>query len=208
MALAAVGFGLRIPGDWSAGERSMGLQDFAGEILRGALGGLVVGELTLEPKTLKGLDPSESARILLNGKVVGGCGLISQSAKKAFRSPDGLYALELDIEPLLKEQWTYRPINVPSRQPQLLRDLSIVLPAGASYSAVEKTLRSNAGEHLDSLRLYDLYTGKQVSGERFSLTFSLSFRATDRALTDDEINPVMERIIESLKTAHQAELRQ
>jgi phenylalanyl-tRNA synthetase beta chain len=52
---------------------------------------------------------------------------------------------------------------------------------------VAATLREGAGELLESLRLFDVYTGAQIGEGKKSLAFALRFRAPDRTLTDAEV---------------------
>ncbi len=65
-------------------------------------------------------------------------------------------------------------------------DVSLVVDASVPAAAVEAALRSGAGELLESVRLFDVYTGPQVGEGRKSLNFALRFRATDRTLTESE----------------------
>ena len=53
-------------------------------------------------------------------------------------------------------------------------------------AAVEAALREGAGELLESIRLFDVYTGEQVGEGKKSLAFALRFRAPDRTLTEAE----------------------
>ena len=51
---------------------------------------------------------------------------------------------------------------------------------------VEAALREGAGELLESIRLFDVYTGEQVGEGRKSLAYALRFRAGDRTLKEGE----------------------
>ena len=51
---------------------------------------------------------------------------------------------------------------------------------------VEAALREGAGDLLESVRLFDVYTGAQVGDGHKSLAFALRFRAPDRTLTEAE----------------------
>jgi phenylalanyl-tRNA synthetase beta chain len=51
---------------------------------------------------------------------------------------------------------------------------------------VEAALRSGAGELLESIRLFDIFTGEQIGAGRKSLAYALRFRAADRTLTAEE----------------------
>jgi len=59
--------------------------------------------------------------------------------------------------------------------------VTVVAVSGASGAG-----RDGAGELLEDVRLFDVYTGPQLGENRKSLTFSLRFRAPDRTLADDE----------------------
>ena len=72
---------------------------------------------------------------------------------------------------------------------------------------LESVLRANAGELLQSIRVFDVYTGKQVSEGCKSVAFNLTFQAEDRTLTDGEIDPIIKNVVEKVAEAYAAELR-
>ena len=51
---------------------------------------------------------------------------------------------------------------------------------------VRQALVDGAGELLESIRLFDIYTGPQIADGKKSLAFALGFRAPDRTLTEAE----------------------
>ena len=53
-------------------------------------------------------------------------------------------------------------------------------------AAVERALRGGAGALLESIWLFDHYTGSQIGEGKKSLAYALRFRASDRTLTDAE----------------------
>ena len=53
-------------------------------------------------------------------------------------------------------------------------------------SRVVDAVRDGAGELLEDVALFDVYTGPQIGEGRKSLTLALRFRAADRTLTEDE----------------------
>ena len=60
------------------------------------------------------------------------------------------------------------------------------MDAAVTSAEVEAALREGAGDLLESVRLFDVYTGAQVGEGRKSLAFALRFRAPDRTLTEAE----------------------
>ena len=73
-----------------------------------------------------------------------------------------------------------------STYPVAKEDVALVVDADVSAGAVAGTLREGAGELLESIRLFDLYTGEQIGAGKKSLAFALRFRAGDRTLTEAE----------------------
>jgi phenylalanyl-tRNA synthetase beta chain len=70
--------------------------------------------------------------------------------------------------------------------PAVFQDLSLVVEAGVAAQDVIEAVRTGAGDLLEDVALFDVYTGPQIGEGRKSLTLALRFRATDRTLTEDE----------------------
>ena len=60
-------------------------------------------------------------------------------------------------------------------------------------------MRAAAGETLEDVRVFDVYTGEQVGEGRRSLALALSFRSLERTLTDEDVAPLRERIVAALR---------
>ena len=76
------------------------------------------------------------------------------------------------------------PVGPPiSSFPPVLIDLALVVDDAVPAAEVEAALREGAGELLEALRLFDVYTGAPVPAGSRSLAYALTFRAPDRTLT-------------------------
>ena len=73
--------------------------------------------------------------------------------------------------------------------------------------ALEKLIKANGGKYLEEVRLFDIFRGKQVGEGLKSVAYSVVFRADDRTLQDSDIQKAMERILETLQSELNAELR-
>ena len=73
------------------------------------------------------------------------------------------------------------------------------------YSA-ESACKAAPPELVD-IRLFDIFTSKDIGKDRRSFAYSLAFRAPDRTLTDDEVNRAFAKIAEALKTTLQVDVR-
>jgi phenylalanyl-tRNA synthetase beta chain len=83
--------------------------------------------------------------------------------------------------------------------PSLRRDLAVTLPETIAVARVLDGMRAAAGEMLDDVSVFDVYTGEQVGEGRRSLALALSFRSSERTLTDEDIAPARERMLEVLE---------
>jgi phenylalanyl-tRNA synthetase beta chain len=81
------------------------------------------------------------------------------------------------------------------------------VPDTLPAETVRGTIRSSAPPTLVSIVEFDRYTGKGVPSEQVSLSLRLTFRATDRTLTDAEVQTAMAAILSALKRSHGAEQR-
>ena len=70
-----------------------------------------------------------------------------------------------------------------SPYPPVHLDVALVVDAGVPAAAVTDALHDGGGELLESVRLFDVYTGDQVGAGRKSLAFAMVVRAPDRTLT-------------------------
>ena len=97
--------------------------------------------------------------------------------------------------------------------PPALRDLALVMDAATPAAAAEQELaaiaRAAAGGAfaLESLTVFDVYQGDRLPAGQKGIAFSLVFRAPDRTLTDDEVNPVLQKIQDALARTQRYTLR-
>lgn len=115
-------------------------------------------------------------------------------------------AAEIDLETLIPVSGQSRFSSI-SRFPAIVQDLSVVAPLDAPEAQVATTIRRAAGDLLEALVLFDVYTGPQVGEGKRSLTYHLTFRAPDRTLTDEALTRVRKKIIGDLERQIGATIR-
>ncbi|RSS52564.1 phenylalanine--tRNA ligase subunit beta [Streptomyces sp. WAC01280] len=118
--------------------------------------------------------------------LVGHAGELHPRVVKAFGLPARSCAMEIDLD--LLEKANEGPLKAPriSSFPVATQDVALVVATEVPAAEVETALREGAGELLESIRLFDVYTGDQLDEGTKSLAYALKFRATDRTLTVDE----------------------
>ncbi|MEV6251536.1 phenylalanine--tRNA ligase subunit beta [Streptomyces sp. NPDC051742] len=118
--------------------------------------------------------------------LVGHAGELHPRVVKAFGLPARSCAMEIDLD--LLEKANEGPLKAPriSSFPVATQDVALVVATEVPAAEVEAALAEGAGELLESIRLFDVYTGDQLDEGTKSLAYALKFRATDRTLTVDE----------------------
>jgi hypothetical protein len=91
--------------------------------------------------------------------------------------------------------------------PAVFQDVSLVVPVGVPAQAVADAVREGAGELLEDLALFDVFSGPQIGEDRKSLTFALRFRAPDRTLTEDDASAARDAAVRRAAELLGAELR-
>ncbi|WP_432548138.1 phenylalanine--tRNA ligase subunit beta [Kineococcus sp. SYSU DK004] len=140
--------------------------------------------------------PGRCARVsTAAGHLVGHAGELHPAALAALELPARSAAFELDLDVLLAQVGAPPQVAQLSGYPAATQDVALVVAEGVAAAAVEAALREGAGELLEDVRLFDVYTGAQVGEGRKSLAYALRFRAPDRTLTAEEASAAREAAV-------------
>jgi phenylalanyl-tRNA synthetase beta chain len=121
--------------------------------------------------------------------LAGHAGELHPRVIQAFGLPDRTCALELDLSVLFAAAETVGTVQAPqlSAYPLAIQDVALIVDAAVPAADVEAALVAGApADLLESVRLFDVYTGAQIGEDRKSLAYTLRFRAPDRTLTAAE----------------------
>lgn len=109
--------------------------------------------------------------------------------------------MELDLSVIETAASLVGPVQAPtlSGYPLAVQDVALVVPQTVPAADVERALVAGAGAagdvQLESLSLFDVYTGDQIGEGRKSLAYTLRFRAPDRTLTAEEVSVVRDAAV-------------
>jgi phenylalanyl-tRNA synthetase beta chain len=130
--------------------------------------------------------PGRCASFLIGEAELGHAGELHPQVCAQFGLPARSAALEIDLDLLMARATLVAPGPSFSSFPLAKEDVALVVAADVPAATVEAALREGAGELLESVRLFDVYTGEQIGEGQKSLAFALRFRAPDRTLTEAE----------------------
>ena len=152
--------------------------------------------------------PGRCARVTVDGKPVAIMGQVHPAVTEAYNIGAEVYAAEIDFDllySLAKTEIKYSPLP---KYPAMVRDFSMVVKDEVAAGELEKAIKANAGPLLESVKLFDVYRGAPVLPGFKSVAYSLTYRAADRTLKENEVNEINQKVLIALKDAYNAVLRE
>lgn len=210
--LAAVLTGARSAPNWTAGTGAREKVDFYD--LKGKLERLTshLGiETAYERSAPGGFHPGRTADVFAvspSGARVrlGRIGQLHPELQAEWELEDA-YVFELDFEALVDAavlRANYSPLP---RYPAATRDIAVVVDRGVPAGELAATVREAGGAVLESVRVFDVYTGERLGADKKSVALALVYRHAERTLQDEEVTAAHGAVTQALAERHGAELR-
>ncbi|KAA8785280.1 phenylalanine--tRNA ligase subunit beta [Paenibacillus amylolyticus] len=204
--------GNRVAQQWNVGAEKVDFFD-----IKGALENLFA-YLGLEQRILyvanspEGFHPGRSASIYLDGKdggegtLIGTLGQLHPELQQQYDLND-VYVAEIVLEAIYQEadaDIRYRELP---RFPAVERDIAVVVSKDIEAGDMLRAIRESAGELLQTVQVFDVFTGSKLGEDKKSVAMALVYRNRERTLTDEEITEVHARVVTHLEEQFNAELR-
>jgi phenylalanyl-tRNA synthetase beta chain len=201
-ALGVLLTGALAPRSWRGEARQADF--FACKALLEVLLGRLRVPFSLERRAWPFLHPGRSAAVLAGERMLGWIGELHPLVARAWDLPDSgageraaVFSVDLGlIAQAAPRVSTFEPFAL---VPPLREDIAVTLPEDLSAAQLLAAVRAAAGEVLEDVRVFDVYTGEQVGEGRRSLALALAFRARERTLTDEDVAPARERIVAAVR---------
>jgi phenylalanyl-tRNA synthetase beta chain len=198
------------PGGWNRAARPADFYDLKGllEAVFARLG--LEHEITYEAAQPEGFHPGRTAAVKLRTprghEVIGYAGQLHPDLQRAFDLPD-TYVAEIELSPVYEHADPKIEYRMLPRYPSVERDLAVVVDRAVTGAALTDAVRKSAGDLLESVSIFDVYTGEKIGSDKKSVALSMVYRHAERTLTDEEVNEAQARILDSLEQSFGAELR-
>ncbi len=203
--VAVVLAGNRAPAGWWGPSRGALWADAIAAARR--LAGVLHVQLEVRAAQHAPWHPGRCAELSVGGEVVGHAGELHPRVCTAFGVPHRTSYAEVDLDALIAAAPPTVAAPVFSPMPVAKEDVAVVVDATVAAADVQAALVEGAGELLESIRLFDVYTGDPVPAGRKSLAFALRFRAPDRTLTEADTAPARAAAVARAAELYGAELR-
>jgi phenylalanyl-tRNA synthetase beta chain len=174
---------------WNQTSRSYDLFDAKG-ILETVYGSSLQAK-RIAPNDLAAL----ICELISNGRTIGHLGLIRPRQARELGAKAEVIVAEIELPAAASRSlFKLKPLE---RFPAVTRDIAFVAPRSMHWGEVVATLHSARESLLVDIQVFDLFvdpSGQKIPADKKSLACSLTYRASDRTLTQDEVNEVHQRL--------------
>ena len=154
--------------------------------------------------------PYRSAEVYLGKQLLGIVGQIHPAMEQKYDVATTV-ALEINLEVLLSNKASKVKFTEVSKYPSVSRDLAFVVNEDVKVSDIINSIRKNGKLNkeniIQNVEVFDVYTGEHVEKGYKSIALSIIFQSNERTLKDEDINQIHDKILETLKTELNAQLR-
>lgn len=199
--------GAAVPASWNAKAAESSVYDLKAVVEN------IFRRLGVEPAAVRqtqGSDEIYSARLDMesrSGKHIASLGVIRRATLARFDIDQDVYYAEIEWDALYrlvaKNRVTFT--DIPRTQP-VERDLALLVDKNVLFADIEQAIRASERKLLGSVRLFDVYEGKNLPEGKKSYAVSIQLQDNEKTLNDKQIEAVMAKIIKAVK-ALGAELR-
>ncbi len=145
------------------------------------------------------LHPGRQADIIYDGVNIGYLGEIHPEVADNYKIGDRAYVAVIDMPSMIPFTSFDRKYTGIAKYPAVTRDISMVVPKNILVGQIEEVIEQRGGKILENYELFDIYEGAQILAGFKSVAYSITFRAADHTLEEQEVSGVMKKILNGLQ---------
>lgn len=146
-----------------------------------------------------------TAIISCGGEEIGYVGRIDPKIANELSMEKKAFIAEIDYEKMFANAKPFKYVPI-SRFPEAVRDLALVADVNLTCAQIEKEIYASC-KYVTNVKLFDIYSGAQIGGDKKSMAYTLTFTPKDEAFTPEKIDGFVKKILTNLKNNLQIELR-
>ena len=222
--IGGLSYGNVAPEQWNDRNGSADFYDIKADLEAMLAASCGSNSLDYRPVAGAALHHGKAAEIIHDGRRIGLVGALHPALQSRLEVESEVYLFEIDLEKIPgRQQVKYAEI---SRFPHVRRDLSILvdkgIPVADLLNGVKNVILNLPGTHLSTeeleasgdlnllrnLEVFDIYQGEPVAPGKKSVTLGLTFQRFSDTLTDNQVDSMVTRILDSLRKEFDAQLRE
>lgn len=142
--------------------------------------------------------PGRCAVATKDGKPLGIFGELHPETLENYEIGVKAYAAKLNVPEMMEESVEFKKYKPLPKFPATTRDLAVVCDDEIPVAHLEKAIKSAVGNILESVKLFDVYKGKQIADGKKSVAYSLTLRSHDGTLTDEQADSAVKKALKEL----------
>lgn len=193
------------PDDWR-GAKQLEYYDLKGAV-EVVMSTLNISGFTINRARVEYLHPGQSAVLARDGEEIARFGRLHPRVASLYKFRQPVFVGELEFEKLLALPAERVGYSALARFPAASRDVSALVPDSVMWGDIEKGVRDLGVSEIVSVRVFDMYKGKEIPDGFHSLAFRVTYRCQGRTLTDEEVAGMHQRVRALLEDRFGAQLR-
>ncbi|MEX2436130.1 MAG: phenylalanine--tRNA ligase subunit beta [Balneolaceae bacterium] len=134
---------------------------------------------------------------------------IDEKLMKTFDIDQEAFVAEIDITELIKlgfgkQDVSYTPIP---KFPPFEFDAAFIVDKTVRSGGMTDQIKKTAGNKLQSVSVFDVYEGENLGNDKKSIAFRLTFLDSNKTLNIKDVEPMVQKIVQSLEKTFGAKLR-
>ncbi|WP_426349490.1 phenylalanine--tRNA ligase subunit beta [Alloiococcus sp. CFN-8] len=151
--------------------------------------------------------PGKTAELYSGKNLLGIMGEIHPDVLDNYGIELPCYIAEINLDELYELSNLVKKYKALPKYPAVTRDLALLVDEELLVQDIEDTIKGQGGSMLESIKLFDVYKGKQIPEGKKSVAYSLVYRAENRTLEEKDVNKVHNKILKALEYKIGAQLR-
>jgi len=192
---------------WRRGPDATDFFDIKG-VVETVVEGIGLSDISLDPKDIPGYVHNIAYRVTVDGKEIGSVGMVDAKAARQFDIKQDCFAAELNCDAILQLPRSLAEFTPLAKYPASSRDIAVIVDGNIPATRIEAVIGDVGGELVESVTLFDLFTGGAVPKGKKSVAYAIRYRSADKTLEDEEVDRVHDRIVGELEKQFKARLRE
>ncbi len=151
--------------------------------------------------------PGRTAKLLIRKQAAGVFGEVHPDVAENYGIDGRVYIAEIDLRLVFQASKMQRKYKALPKYPASVRDIAMLISEEVPVGEIDNVINRAGKELIEKVELFDVYKGKQIPGGMKSVAYSITYRAENRTLKDEEVNKVHEKVVNVIVEKFGAQLR-
>lgn len=157
----------------------------------------ILDSITYSATKIDNMHPGRTAKVYYNNEVIGFLGEIHPTYAREL-DIDTTYVFEINLDKILTNDKVKPRYEEISKYPKVTRDIAILINKEDEYLNIYSTVESLNNRLIDSVELFDVYSGIGLPEDKKSLAISITYSDKEKTLTEEEINNAHNKVLDAL----------